>query len=196
MSTTLSGGCFSFNLNFNNFSVDDHVCTQNNLVSTDLLCFGYGTGRCTQCGQDWFILSCPTKQDTSARKRSWVQIQKDRLKLAFVVNTTCGDKLKHVFICKSLHPRCFGRWFPTYYVWWYANQMAWMTPNVFKGWMMSLNVRFISQKGTFYYATHFSKSFGFSTLQLSNIIITLLPPIITSVVQPLDHRIIASFSSI
>ena len=104
-----------------------------------------------------------------------LKIQKDRLTLALVVNTTCSDKSKHVIIYKFLHPTCFGRWFPTYYVWWLANQMAWMTSNVFKGWMMSLNVHFISQEGTFNYATHFfnhvgrGKSLGFSTLQLSNI---------------------------
>jgi hypothetical protein len=82
-------------------------------------------------------------------------MQKDRLTLALVVNTTCSDKLKNVIIYKFLHPICSRRWFPTYYVWWLANQMAWMTSNVFKGLMMSLDVHFISQKGTFNYATHF-----------------------------------------
>ena len=37
-------------------------------------------------------------------------------------------------------------WLPTNYMSWFANQMAWMTLDVFKSWMMSLNVRFKSQK--------------------------------------------------
>jgi hypothetical protein len=58
---------------------------------------------------------------------------------------TSTNKLKLVIIYKYLHPRCFERWLPTNYVWWFANQMAWMT-DVFESWMMSLNVHFKSQK--------------------------------------------------
>ena len=54
------------------------------------------------------------------------KILKDHLTLALVVNTTSTDKMKPMIIYKSLHPRCFGRWLPTQYVWWFANQTAWM----------------------------------------------------------------------
>ena len=49
------------------------------------------------------------------------------------------------------------------------------------------------------FVTHFLKhvgrgdSFGFPTLQLSDITISFRPPNVTSVVQPLDQGIIASF---
>ena len=52
------------------------------------------------------------------------KIQADHLTLALVVNMKGIDKLKHVIIYKSLRPRCFERWLPTYYVCWYAIQMA------------------------------------------------------------------------
>ena len=65
------------------------------------------------------------------------KIQKDRLTLALVVNTTNTDKLKHVIIYKSLRPRCFERLLPTNYVWWFANQMARMISCEFKSWMMN-----------------------------------------------------------
>ena len=46
----LSGGCFYFGYNFNNFNVDDYVYTwknlAHNLASTNLLGIGYGTRRC------------------------------------------------------------------------------------------------------------------------------------------------------
>jgi hypothetical protein len=71
--------------------------------------------------------------------------------------------------------------------------------------MMSLNVHFKSQKQKVFFimdnsATHALKhfgrgeSFGFPTLQLSNIIISFLPPNFTSVIQPLDQGMNASFN--
>ena len=52
------------------------------------------------------------------------------------------------------------------------------------------------------YATHSlvhvgrGEAFGFSTLQLCNIIVAFLPPNVTSVEQPFDQGTIASFSLI
>ena len=78
--------------------------------------------------------------------------------------------------------------------------------NVFENWMMSLNVHIKSQKWKVFWnmdnsATYSLKhvgrgeSFGFTTLQLSNIIIVVVPPNVTSVVQPLDWGIITSVKS-
>ena len=89
-------------------------------------------------------------------------------------------------------------------MWWFVNQKALMTPYVFENWMMSLNVHFKYQKWKTllimsYYVNRSltqvdrSESFGLSTLQLSNIIIVLFPPDVTSAVQPLDQGIITSF---
>ena len=79
-----------------------------------------------------------------------------------------------------------------------------MTSNVFESRMMSLNAHFKSQKWKVLiivdnYVTrsleHVGKgeSFGFPTLQFSNVIIVFLSPNVTSVVQPLDQGIITSF---
>ena len=74
------------------------------------------------------------------------KIQEDNLTLALAINTTYTGNLKPMIIYISLHPRCFWRWLSTNYVWWFANQMAWMTSDVLESWMMSLDVHFRSQE--------------------------------------------------
>ena len=96
-------------------------------------------------------LTCPSRLDIAQGKVRGHKIQKDRLTLALVVNMTSIDKLKLMIIYKYLCPRCFERWLPTNYMWWFANPMAWMTSNVFECWMMSLNVHFKSQKQRYFY---------------------------------------------
>ena len=89
-------------------------------------------------------------------------------------------------------------------MWWFANQMALMTSNVFENWVMSLNVHFkyLKRKVLLIMNNYVTRSltqvgkgesFGLSTLQLSNIIIVFLPPNVISVVQPLDQGIITPF---
>ena len=76
----------------------------------------------------------------SARKSLWVQPSEGCPTLALVINTTCSDTI----VYKSLGPKYFGSWLPTNYMWWFANQMSWMTSYVFDSWMMSVNGRFKS----------------------------------------------------
>ena len=130
-----------------------------------------------------FVYSpCATKQATSTH--NWAQKKSRGLSHSCI----CCKHDRHwqiepCDIYKSLCPKCFRRWLPTNYVWWFANRMAWMTPDVFKSWTMSLNVHFISQKWKVVlivgdHATQSldhverGESFCFSTLQLSNIIIS------------------------
>ena len=86
-----SGGCFLIQLWFQQFRCWwPHLQTKqlaHNLVSTNLLPIRYGTTRCLQCGWDWFILSSPTEQDTSARESSWVQKFKRVVSLLLLLYT-------------------------------------------------------------------------------------------------------------
>ena len=79
------------------------------------------------------LIYCAQPNKTLAqRKVCGHKIKKDRLTIALAIHTIDTDKLKHVIIYKSLCPIFFGRWFPTYCVWWFANQMTWMTSNLFE----------------------------------------------------------------
>ena len=110
------------------------------------------------------------------------KIQKDHLTLAFVVKATCTNKVE---TCDYIYstPKMLWKVVANKVCLLVANQIAWMTSYVFESWMMSLNVHFKFQKWEVLLnmdrdATHPFKhvgrheSFGFSTLQLSNNIIT------------------------
>ena len=141
----LCGGCFSFWLYFQQFrcwwprlhtkqlarASSAWVMALDDVYNMDEI----GSFYCAQ----------PNKTLGQQKVRGCI-IRKDRLTIALLINTISTKKLKLVIICKSLHPRCFGRCLPTNYVWWSANQMAWMTSNIFESWMMSLNLHFKLQK--------------------------------------------------
>ena len=79
-----------------------------------------------------------------------------------------------------------------------------MKGDIFEAWILQLNNHF---KGHYrkvimildnasshaVNSAKFGKSHGFSTLELSNMTFVFYPPNVTSVVQPLDRGIIASF---
>jgi hypothetical protein len=84
----------------------------------------------------------------------------------------------------------------------YANRTVGMALCIFENWRMSLDVHSKSQKQKVLLiinniATPSLKhvgrgeSFGFSTLQWSNIFISFIPPNVTSMIQPLDQGLIA-----
>ena len=143
-----------------------------------------------------FYCAQPNKT-LSARKSLWVQNSKGWSHFCSCCNTTCIDKLKPVIIYKSLRSRCFGSWLPRYYVWWFANQMAWMASNVLESWMMSLNVYFNLKSGRYFWLWTILLLFFLSMLvgmnhlvinllQSSNIDIASISHNVTSAVQPLD----------
>jgi hypothetical protein len=54
------------------------------------------------------------------------KLQKERVTLTLVVDSTGTNKLSLLMIYTSKQPRCFGRWQPHEYVWWHSNKTTWM----------------------------------------------------------------------
>ena len=107
-----------------------------------------------------------------------------------------------IYTSKQL--QCYGRWQPYEYVQWHSNKTTWMKGNIFEAWILQLNNQFKGQnrKVTMILdnasshvvnSAKVGKSYGFPTLELSNMNLVFLPPNVTSVVQPLNQGIIASF---
>ena len=170
--------------------------------STNLLHIGYGTENI--CNKTDLIYYPQPKKTLMQGKVCERKSHNDHLTFALVVNTRGANKLKHVIIYKSLCPRCFGRWLPTDYALWFANQMAWMTSYVFKSWMTSLDVHFKSQKRKLLLIVDIcfihsfehigrGESFVFNLVdeQYYCCFLTMIPSNVTRVVQRLDHGITA-----
>ncbi|GFY28516.1 tigger transposable element-derived protein 6 [Trichonephila clavipes] len=104
-----------------------------------------------------------------------------------------SEKITPLVIGKSAKPRCFKgiNSFPTKYR---SNKKAWMTPELFNEWLVSLNSDMKREK------RHILLFLDNCTVHnnappLSNVKLQFFPPNLTSKLQPLDQGIIHNFKT-
>ena len=173
VTTFLSGGCYSFRWKCQqSWCWWPHLHTKqlaHDLVSTDLLHIGYGTGRCYNMDEIGLFYCAQLYKKISARKSFWVPSH----------SCSCRKHNKHRQVQIS-KPNI-----------WELDDEPQCTFQILK-----VEGTLIMNKKI---ATHSLKhvgmgeAFGFSTLQLSSFTLSFLPTNATNVVQPLDQGIIASF---
>jgi beta-xylosidase len=89
-------------------------------------------------------------------------------------------------IYKYEQPRCSGRWHPHEYGRWHSNKFAWMKGDMFEAWISQLNkglkqkVITLLDNASSHVVTSVKvgKSHGSSTLELSNMTLVFLPPML------------------
>ena len=114
---------------------------------------------------------------------------KDRLTVAVCVNVL-GDFEMPLVIGHALKPRCFKHINEhSLPVKWTANKKAWMTSNIFSGWISDFNKKMQSQQRQVVLLLDNAPS-HLNDLNLSNVRIKFLPANTASVLQPLDLGII------
>ena len=130
-------------------------------------------------------------EDGRGGKRS-----KLRVTVLTVANMDGSDKLKPVLINKCRRPHAFSQKrvnvdrLPVDYQW---NKNAWMTSALFNSWLYKLDKRFLRKKRKIAMVLDNCTAHPNINSTLKAIRLVFLPPNTTSVTQPMDQGIIASF---
>lgn len=118
---------------------------------------------------------------------------KERLTILLTTNMTGSEKLKPLVIGKAKKPRCFSgcKSLPLKTD---VNKKAWMTADIFKGWLIKIEKKMIKEKRKILLFIDNCTAHHIIP-QLKAVKVYFFPPNTTSKLQPLDQGIIKNFKS-
>ncbi|KAF0714158.1 Aste57867_4014 [Aphanomyces stellatus] len=132
----------------------------------------------------------------SNEPRSGVKKDKSRISVALAANADGTDKLPLFFIGKAKRPRCFGTMSADELGYLYRNnRKAWMTIALFSEWLDIVNIDMARMSRNIVLILDNASSHSTVTVNLTNVVVVMLPPNTTSHLQPMDAGIIANFKS-
>lgn len=152
-----------------------------------------------ETGLFWKKMSKKTYIAKSERSASGFKAAKDRLTFLLCSNASGDKMLKPLLINKSLMPRALrGKNIKQLPVHFMANKKAWMTTDLFTKWFNDCFVpevqKYIEEKGLeFKILLLVDNAPSHPVVDHPNIQLLFLPPNTTSLIQPLDQGIIATF---
>lgn len=155
-----------------------------------------------ETGLFWKKMPKRTYLSKTTKSASGFKAAKDRVTLLFCSNASGDRMLKPLFINKSQMPRAMkGENMEKLPVYWRANKKAWMTSSMFEDWFQNC---FIPEVKSYLQG----KNLQFKVLLLldnspshpinlqhPNVRVEFLPPNTTSIIQPLDQGVIATFKA-
>ncbi|XP_055633874.1 tigger transposable element-derived protein 1-like [Toxorhynchites rutilus septentrionalis] len=152
-----------------------------------------------ETGVFWKKMPSRTYVAKAEKSASGFKVAKDRITLLFCSNASGDRMLKPLLLHKSLRPRsmkCLN--FNDLPVHWMSNAKAWVTQEIFRRWLEECFVPevkpYLAKKGLeFRVLLVIDNAPGHLRVEHPNVQIVFLPPNTTSLIQPLDQGIIATF---
>lgn len=119
---------------------------------------------------------------------------KERISIALCSNSTGTHRVRPLLIHKFKNPRCFkGKFDPNKLVDYYFNKKAWMTATIFSDWLTKFNKQMEKENRKVLLLVDNCNGHNIENRQLSNVLVSFLPPNMTSILQPMDAGIIKAF---
>lgn len=155
-----------------------------------------------ETGLWWKKMPSRTYLSKNEKTAPGFKVSKERITLLLCSNASGDFMAKPFFINKSLNPRsmkgCNKNNLPVY---WRANKKAWMTTRLFKDWFFNCFVpdveNYLKKKNLAFKVLLLLDNAPSHSIELNhpNVQIVFLPPNTTSLLQPLDQGIIATFKA-
>nr|XP_022910254.1 tigger transposable element-derived protein 1-like [Onthophagus taurus] len=154
-----------------------------------------------ETGLFWKRMPNRTYVAKSQKTASGFKAAKDRVTFLFCSNASGDRMLKPLLVNRALKPRSMkGVNLDTLSVHWTANKKAWVTREIFNEWFVKHFIpevrRYMSDKSLeFKVLLIIDNAPGHPHIEHPNVEFCFLPPNTTSLIQPLDQGIIATFKT-
>lgn len=169
---------------------------------------GYVTDQifnCDETGLNWKKMPSRTFLTKSEKSAPGFKISKDRFTLLFCANASGSYRCKPMLIYKSETPRVLKNKRKEHLpVFWRSNKSAWATKVIFKDWFLNSFIpevkEFLSKKNMAFKVLLLMDNVASHDLSLQelhpDVEVVFLPPNTTSLLQPMDQSVIATFKAL
>ncbi|XP_058790941.1 tigger transposable element-derived protein 1-like [Phymastichus coffea] len=159
---------------------------------------------CDETGLFWKRMPSRTWLTKEELRAPGFKVAKDRFTLLFCVNATGNLKCKPMLVYRSENPRALkGKNKEQLPVHWTSNKTAWVTRNNFENWFLHSFIpevkEFLAKKNLAFKVLllldNYKSHDGCLQTAHPDVEVMFLPPNTTSLIQPLDQTVIATFKS-
>lgn len=160
---------------------------------------------CDETGLNWKKMPSRTFLTKNEKSAPGFKVSKDRFTLSFCANASGTCRCKPMLVYKSENPRVLKNKRKEHLpVFWKSNKTAWVTKTIFEDWFTNSFIpevkQFLTKKNLAFKVLLFLDNVGSHDPSLESlhpdVEVVFLPPNTTSLLQPMDQSVIATFKTI